>query len=660
MSTKEEEEPTAADAEKGDEGNLDYEDWNGIDVIEGTLCLDCGGTGKTMLMLHKIPFFREIIIGSFKCDNCNARNNEVTFGGEIQPKGSRMELVCTKESDLSRQLIKSDSAAVILPALEFEIPPGTQKGEISTIEGVLMQAVKALQLYQPQRLAEHPEVGAKVALVIMNLMRHAQGEVLPFTIVVDDCAGNSFIENPFAPDADPHMIETKFIRTPAQNESLGLSATDEGTLSENKKEGNYSALLDRPFGAAERASEAEAESAVKVAPYPMTETEDNIRLGVDEVITIPDMCPNCGKWGEFRSSMTSIPHFKEVLIMAYTCQFCGYRSNEIKGGGAIPARGQKIELTITSEIDLKRDVLKGDSAALQLPGIDLELQHGSLGGVYTTIEGLLNKIYTNLRDNNPFAVGDSVTKHHSDEESTNKKKFVTYLEKMKSLSSGDKDTFPFKLILMDPLANSFVSAPLGSFLPPEADINLDISEYTRSVEEEEEFGLLDMNTKDFETLGTSGLNADEYYNAENILPDRVTHVLPKSIDHPTPFAQGTQDRTQGGRVFESTTQASHSQSGNGDSKAPEGYKAGSQAHQGLEDFPNSLKDGGQQQGVESVFDVDSMDADSYAKRHFDDDSALADKFEAREEFAGRRDNFVFRLGSLGLGYYFDIHKGDTK
>ena len=68
--------------------------------------------------------------------------------------------------------------------------------------------------------------------------------------------------------------------------------------------------------------------------------------------------------------------------MAFTCKFCGYKNNEVKGGGAIPPCGQAITLHITSEQDMKRDVLKGDSAMLVLPGIDLELSHGSLGGVY--------------------------------------------------------------------------------------------------------------------------------------------------------------------------------------------------------------------------------------------------------------------------------------
>ena len=39
--------------------------------------------------------------------------------------------------------------------------------------------------------------------------------------------------------------------------------------------------------------------------------------------------------------VTDIPHFKEVIIMTLNCEECGYRSNEIKGGGAIP--GERAE-----------------------------------------------------------------------------------------------------------------------------------------------------------------------------------------------------------------------------------------------------------------------------------------------------------------------------
>ena len=633
-----------------DSSVLNYKDWSGIDVIEGSLCMECGGTGKTMLMLHKIPFFREIIIGSFKCNQCHARNNEVTFGGEIQPKGLRIEFQVTTSKDLNRQIVKSDSASVVIPALEFEIPPGTQKGEITTLEGIITQAAKNLGLYQAERMEQTPEIGVKVAMVIMQLMRYASGDILPFTIILDDCSGNSFIENPSAPALDPLMIISKYDRTAAQDISLGLNPEQQGTYSNDKQSGNFEQLFDKPFGGV-KADE-------KRAPYHVTETEDEVRLGRDEVLSIPEFCPNCNKLGDCKTAMTSIPHFKEVVIMAFTCAFCGYRTNEVKGGGAIPAKGTQISLTVGSEEDLKRDVLKGQSAMLLIPEIELELSHGSLGGVYTTVEGLMHKIYTNLRDNNPFAVGDSITKHHSDEQDTSKREFVDYLTRLKDMCDGK--IYPFTLILRDPLGNSFISAPLGSFLPPESDAPLHILDYERSFDENDEFGINDMNTQDFETLGEFEQHREQYYNKEHIQPDIKTHVLPKGPDHPLPFAQGVMDSTAGGRVFASSLQA---QSGHVDAcdetseeflQPPEGYSAGRVAKGGLEDFPEALRMNST--STSETTDVAWTLPEDYGKRHLGDDSALIDRFEAREEFAGRREGFVYKLGSLGLGYYPDVRK----
>jgi zinc finger protein len=426
----------------------------------------------------------------------------------------------------------------------------------------------------------------------------------------------------------------------------------------------------------------------------MTETEEGVRLGRDEIMVFQEPCPNCSKFGEARNAMTNIPHFKEVLIMSFNCLFCGYRTNEVRGGGAIPAKGMQITVTVGCEDDMKRDVLKGYSAMLQIPEMDLELSHGSLGGVYTTVEGLINKVYTNLRDNNPFAVGDSISKHHSEDEATSKREFVTYLSNLKELCDGKR--FPWTLILRDPLANSFVSAPIGSFLPPEADTPLQITEYERTSDEDDEFGIADMNTRDFETLGDMESNREAYYNPESILPDRLTHIMPKGPDHPRAFAQGVRDSTPGGVVF---TRIHEDLNGGGGKSGSQGFLDGKQKQEeedqgepeyctppagysaarigigglgGIEDYPealkmdiSALKSSGltainAQVSQQAVGEVDgSWDGqvgDDYGKRHFDDDSALADRFEAREEFAGRREGFVYRLGSLGLGYYPDARK----
>ena len=72
-----------SDVETKVETTEDDTEWNGVDEIE-SLCMSCGENGMTRMMIHKIPYFRELIIASFSCDECGERNNEVTFGGEIQ------------------------------------------------------------------------------------------------------------------------------------------------------------------------------------------------------------------------------------------------------------------------------------------------------------------------------------------------------------------------------------------------------------------------------------------------------------------------------------------------------------------------------------------------------------------------------------------------
>ncbi len=40
--------------------------------------------------------------------------------------------------------------------------------------------------------------------------------------------------------------------------------------------------------------------------------------------------------------------------MAFTCNICGFRNSEVKGGGAIPTMGTRIALTVLDPEDFKR------------------------------------------------------------------------------------------------------------------------------------------------------------------------------------------------------------------------------------------------------------------------------------------------------------------
>jgi zinc finger protein len=179
--------------------------------------------------------------------------------------------------------------------------------------------------------------------------------------------------------------------------------------------------------------------------------------------------------------------------MATNCYACGYRDNEIKSGGAVSEKGRKITLKVEDEEDMSRDMLKSDTAGLEIPEIDLVLQPGTLGGRFTTLEGLLNEIYTEL-STKVFRTGDSATSGvgqagidvNSDERS-----FETFLQGLKKCMGAE---MKFTIILDDPVANSYVQ----NLYAPDADPNMIIEEYERSFDQNEELGLNDIVLEGYE------------------------------------------------------------------------------------------------------------------------------------------------------------------
>jgi zinc finger protein len=118
-----------------------------------------------------------------------------------------------------------------------------------------------------------------------------------------------------------------------------------------------------------------------------------------------------------------------------------------------------------------------------IPDLELEISHGSLGGMYTTVEGLLSKIFKSLTEHHSYQTGDSKTNTHSNQADItgSKDRFQVFLEKLLSYSRGEN--LPFTLQLHDPFGNSFISAPLGSLLGLEDDHNLQLKDFIRSEEE---------------------------------------------------------------------------------------------------------------------------------------------------------------------------------
>jgi zinc finger protein len=122
---------------------------------------------------------------------------------------------------------------------------------------------------------------------------------------------------------------------------------------------------------------------------------------------------------------------------------------------------------------------------LRIPEIDLELSTGTLGGRFTTIEGLLTQVHEELQGRSNFLIGDS-----SAEDS--KEQFSCFLENLRKVANGE--LFPCTLILDDPLANSHVQNPFA----PDPDPEMKIETYERTFEQNENFGLNDIKVENYQ------------------------------------------------------------------------------------------------------------------------------------------------------------------
>src|ERR1700742_812969 len=129
---------------------------------------------------------------SFFCPHCSFKNSEIQSAGEIQQKGSRYELRLTSAADFARQVVKSDTCVVKFIELDIEVPAG--RGQLTNVEGLLSMIVEDLALQQPERKEQIPEVWAKIEEIIKKGREMLAGENLPLRVMVDDPAGNSWIE----------------------------------------------------------------------------------------------------------------------------------------------------------------------------------------------------------------------------------------------------------------------------------------------------------------------------------------------------------------------------------------------------------------------------------------------------------------------------------
>ncbi|KAK6266336.1 hypothetical protein QUC31_017173 [Theobroma cacao] len=467
-----------------------------------SLCMRCTQNGTTRFLLTSIPHFRKVLLSAFECPHCGERNNEVQFAGEIQPRGChyRLEVQAGDEKMFTRQVVKSESATIKIPELDFEIPPEAQRGSLSTVEGILVRAIDGLQALQEERKKVDPQTAEAIDQFLLKLRACATGES-PFTFILDDPAGNSFIENPFAPSPDPSLSIKFYDRTPEQQALLGYLVDSSQII-----EPTAGASMEEASNAANQIRQAHGSVGAVAGQRAIAQSnsaemaEALFRYSApEEVMTFPSTCGACAIKCETRMFVTRIPYFQEVIVMASTCDACGYRNSELKPGGRIPEKGKRIILRVKNINDLSRDVIKSDTASVRVPELDLELASGTLGGIVTTVEGLITKISESLERVHGFTFGDSL-------DDSKKNKWLDFKARLSKILSMAE---PWTLILDDALANSFIAPATDDI---KDDHQLMFEEYERSWEQNEELGLNDMDTS----------SADAAYNSTGVMSMQKT------------------------------------------------------------------------------------------------------------------------------------------
>ncbi|KAK9478193.1 ZPR1 zinc-finger domain-containing protein [Lipomyces japonicus] len=420
------------------------EESQAIQEVE-SLCMNCHENGTTRLLLTRIPYFREIILMSFSCPHCGFRNSEIQQASEIQQKGSRYTFLVETKEDLNRQVVKSESCDCSFPVIALEIPH--QRGQLTTVEGLLTEVIDDLEQAQPVRKYTEPEAYEKIEQFLASIKAMVSGEKFPFEVVVNDPSGNSWVE--YSPGDNQHKWrKVDYFRTLEQNEALGLVDADANN------------------------DEQDAQVDDNDASNPPT-------ISKDEVHTFHATCPSCLRKCDTHMKLVDIPHFKEVIIMSTVCDTCGYKSNEVKTGGEIPDKGSRITLKVDDPEDLARDILKSETAALRVPELNLDLSAGTLGGRFTTLEGLLREVYEQL-DSRVF---------NESADSMEPERVERWRKFLQGLQDAIDGKIKFTVIIEDPLAASY----LQNIYAPDPDPNMTVEEVDRTDEQNEDLGLNDIS-----------------------------------------------------------------------------------------------------------------------------------------------------------------------
>ncbi|EPZ36861.1 Zinc finger, ZPR1-type domain-containing protein [Rozella allomycis CSF55] len=148
-------------------------------------------------------------------------------------------------------------------------------------------------------------------------------------------------------------------------------------------------------------------------------------------------CNQCGILGTSNVFNTEIPGFKSITVIAFECEFCGYKRNKVPPAPESDMRsnGCKINLKILDKSDFERDEF--------IDAADLEIPPTTKFGVYNTVGGFIQRAIEDLEFNQPQRQKEP--EFHS--------AISMVIQKLSKLLELNE---PFEIQIEDPTGNSFI------------------------------------------------------------------------------------------------------------------------------------------------------------------------------------------------------------
>ncbi len=165
-------------------------------------CPACGATIEIVHHRIDIPHFPDLLLVTIACDACGYRHTDTIIPEERDPV--RWMVWIDEPGDLATRVVRSTTGTIRIPELGLSVEPGTAcEGFVTNIEGVLSRFERAVATVLADPGSDDERAAA---LNMLETLAAAREAAFPFTVILEDPAGNSALvgkkaeKTPLAPE----------------------------------------------------------------------------------------------------------------------------------------------------------------------------------------------------------------------------------------------------------------------------------------------------------------------------------------------------------------------------------------------------------------------------------------------------------------------------